>query len=730
LGRGGFRLIGERGFLFAGCFLFYVLLAARFPGPAGPQGDEPHYLAMTQSLVSDGDLDLTDEFAGREYTSFFAGTLQPHTSPASPPGRLYALHTPGLPALLLPGYALAGQAGARLTMAACAALAVLLVCQLVLDVTGGRVLAVAAGAILAATPPFAFYALSIYPETPAALATVAFLALTRRDPNMKAVAVAALAAAALPWLHPKLLPLAAAGLGLVLVRRVSWPARAAALVLFVASFAALLFFFQAHYGRAALSAAYGPGFASDVSLVRAPRGLAGLALDRQYGLLWTSPIWVFAAPGLVALFRARTGDALRAVVLAAATVIVGASFSMWWGGACPPARFLVPAVPAFAVALAASLEARRDGAGALAAVGLAIVLIAADAPRALHNRGDGESALLRTLAPGLDLDGSLPSFVIEQRHAPLLALTAAAAAALGWALGGRGLLLGAFGYAAVAAGVRDRPLVDPRLAPLQVATAWDTDNLRGPAGDPSPSSLAIPLDLPGAPWTLEPGDVRYSRRLDLPPGAYRVEIDGAALASAPGTHTTRIDLTCGELLLATGHLRQGATPLALPLLLPAGARRLAVTASGVQDRAVVGAVRIVPQVLVPRRRRAELRWPRSPEPERYRVAAGSSAVTVLDRSRPEAGGFRLDGNDGAFLVDAPSDATIAVRIRRPRPGPGDVLDWSGRTLALRGPADVVLHLPAGAGVDLGERMVVPVQLRSQDGWIAFEGGRVTSTTAR
>src|SRR5882672_6363106 len=60
--------VGERGrmpglLLFLAPFAFYAALAARIPGPAGPQGDEPHYLTMAQSLWSDRDLDLTDEFA-------------------------------------------------------------------------------------------------------------------------------------------------------------------------------------------------------------------------------------------------------------------------------------------------------------------------------------------------------------------------------------------------------------------------------------------------------------------------------------------------------------------------------------------------------------------------------------------------------------------------------------------------------------------------------------------
>jgi hypothetical protein len=56
-------------------------------------------------------VDLADEFAGRDYGAFFAGTLEPHTSPFSAPPHAYSIHTPGLPALVLPAYAAAGYAG-------------------------------------------------------------------------------------------------------------------------------------------------------------------------------------------------------------------------------------------------------------------------------------------------------------------------------------------------------------------------------------------------------------------------------------------------------------------------------------------------------------------------------------------------------------------------------------------------------------------------------------------
>ena len=717
--------------LFAGALLFYALLGTRIPGPAGPQGDEPHYLVMAQSLLSDGDLDLRDEFAQREYAGFFAGTLQPHTSPRSPAGRMYPVHTPGLAVLLLPAYALGGYPGARLFMSALAALTAVLVHRLVRESTGHAAVATAAWAIFTFTPPFAFYAVALYPEVPAALATAAFLLLARRDPGPAAAVVAGLGAAALPWLHPRLLPLAALGLALTLARRCPWPARAAAAAAFLASVTVLLFFFQSHYGRASISAAYGPGFSADVSLRRIPWGAAGLLLDRQFGLLAVAPVFVLAPAGAVALWRWRPGDAMRAALLGAATFAGGAAFSMWWGGACPPARFVVPALPALTLALASALPRRRDAAAALAGLGLGIVALAADVPRALHNRSDGESALLRVLAPALDLDAGLPSFVTGGGEGPLLAVSLLAVAALGLWRGGRGLIVGALAYVMMAAGLHAGPLVDRRLATLDVLEAWDPAELRGPGGGPPLGNLRVPLDLPDAPWALRAREVRNSRRIDVPPGSYRLEVLGRPESPEPGARVARLDVVAGDLYLGSGYLRDGEPPPVIPLLLPAGARRLAFIASGVQATAHIAEARLVPEVLVPRSVRDAFAWPRVPERDRYRVGTGDVRTTCLDRSEPEGDGFRLDGALGVFLVDAPPDRAVTARIRRARPAPGETLVWARRRIVLGSGADVELALPSSEGLALGDTMVVPVRLSSYGAWIGFSGavGGTSATDA-
>lgn len=538
-------------------FLGAALLGRFLPGAAGPQGDEPHYLVMAESLRSDGDLDLRDEHDSRAYRAFYPGRLVPHRSPASPPGRLYSVHAPGLPMAILPGYAVAGFAGAQLTIGALAALAVALVFGLVRAVTGDEWTARVTAAALALAPPFSFYAVSVYPEAAAALATAVFLWTSRSDPSPRRLLAAAAVAAALPWLHPKFLPLAALGLALTVVRTGPRVRRVLALALGSLGLAGLLALFGTLYGSATLSAAYGAGAASDVSLARVPRGLVALALDRQFGLLPLAPVWLLAGPGAILLWRRAPGDAMRAVLLAASTLVVGASFSMWWGGACPPARFVVPALPALALLLAPAVARFPRSACGLVGAALAVTLVAADAPRAIHNRPDGESALLKVLAPSVSLDALLPSFVPEPGPGEV--------------------------------GVHER------RATQELLYALATRRVVGVSGPVAPSELSLPLDLPGAPWSLAPREVRSSRRLDLPPGRYRVSARGSAAAGGG----LRLGLAGEQGRIGVVEIAAGATLASLEIALPTGASRFAVSAEAEGAAAVLESVRLEPLALEP-----------------------------------------------------------------------------------------------------------------------------------
>jgi hypothetical protein len=685
--------------LFAAAFAFYAAWGERFPG-AGPQGDEPHYLVMAQSLLSDGDLDLGDEFASREYAAFYGGDLAPHTSPNSPRDRLHSMHSPGLPVLMLPAYAAGGYRGARLFVSALVALTAALLYRLVRETTGSAAAAVGIWTLAALAPPLPFFAVTLYPEAVASLAVVAFLLASRATPGGLAIAATAALAAVLPWVHTKYIPLAAAGLGFVLLRPVSWLARAVGAGAFAVSLVALAAYFRAHYGSASFTAALGP---ADVDPLRAPWGLAGALLDRQYGLLIVAPALAIGAAGLVALWRARTGDALRAIALALIVALPTAAYVAWWGGAAPPARHLVPLASPLLLGAAMVAARARDALAACAGAGLVLLGLAADTPRMLRNRPDGESLLLRTLSPDLDLNAWLPSFVVGDPRAAILGAALLATFAFAWRFGRRGLVAGVAAYAVAVAAVRDRPQVDRGPATQRLLWDWsDTSGVR--TSSAGWRDLAVPFELPRAPWTLDAGAARNSRRIVVPPGAYHVVVRTRAVTLPAAA---RVEVFAGDFTLAA--LDVGGTGSAtLPLLLPVGGRGIAVGATGAAGRLEIEDVRVVPETLAPPERRGELSWPE--RLELYRVGSDGVRVTALGRSPREGSAFRVRG-EAAFVVEGP--AAGAVEVRAPA---GATVIAGGRELAA---GEGAISLPFAAGVALGRTSALGVRVRAKDGAVSF-----------
>jgi hypothetical protein len=460
-------------------------------------------------------------------------------------------------------------------------------------------------------------------------------------------------------------------------RRAPAAATAASLVL-------LGLYFQSHYGSPSFRVALGP---SDVAAERIPWGLTGDFFDRQYGLLPVAPALALAIPGAVILWRRRTGDALRAAVLALLVALPAAAYIGWWGGAAPPARYVLPLVGPLFLGVAMTLPSSRDALAALGGMGLVVLGLAADAPRMLRNRPDGESLFLRMLSPEVDLNAWLPSFLEPGWRAPVLALSLVAALAIAWRWRGRGLVAAAIAYALMANGLRERPLIDQGQATQRLLAVWEGGDARG---------LTVPFDLPRQPWTLDPGEARNSRRINVPPGAYRLMIRAHAREAPAMTH---VEAFAGELVVATADAGGDA---AVPVLLPLGGRGLAVSASGVAGRAEIDSVALVAEDVVPAERREPLEWPSAPLPGRYRLDVNGVRVTLLTRNvEPDGDGFRVRGA-GRFLLEAPAGA----RIRQTRQDAG----------AIEAREE---HLDTSAAVVVGRVALLPVAMSAADARVTF-----------
>src|SRR5258708_2781996 len=73
-------------------FLLYAAVAARAQLQVGPQGDEPQYLMVADSLWHEGGVSPEKGFAEGRYWAFHASPLAPHYRLRAKDGQTYSLH--------------------------------------------------------------------------------------------------------------------------------------------------------------------------------------------------------------------------------------------------------------------------------------------------------------------------------------------------------------------------------------------------------------------------------------------------------------------------------------------------------------------------------------------------------------------------------------------------------------------------------------------------------------
>ena len=330
--------------------LFLLLAAAyalsveiRATRGASITGDEPFYLLTTQSLLSDGDFDLANQYETRSYQTFFdhPDGLWFQSVPQED-GRLLSPHNPGLSFVVIPGFALGGLLGVQIQLLALASAALALVFVLADRLTGHRLTCwvVTLGVGLSAT---AFiYSTEVYPEFPAALALVVALLLVTRLPRPGAADGLWLAAAltVLCWLGIKYAPLALIVSAYFLLRA-DRSGRTALLLAgtvsagLFAAFHLYLFGGLTPYGNNAVYAQWNTAeiLAGHIEFGERYYRLWGLFIDRQFGIGRWAPLLLVAVPGL-ALLAVRKGGLrlVLALVLAQLLVATFVAITMmgWW----------------------------------------------------------------------------------------------------------------------------------------------------------------------------------------------------------------------------------------------------------------------------------------------------------------------------------------------------------------------------------------------------------------
>jgi hypothetical protein len=408
----GRRVPSERAF-FLGILVLYLFAAGRVQSVVGPEGDEPHYLMVADSLVRDHDVDVTRDYAEARYRPFHALPLEPHFRIRGRGGEIYSVHALGLSLLVLPAYALAGYAGASFFLAFLAALLAREIRRTVLAFCGRPRLASGVAWVVALSPPLLHYAGLIFTEVPAALILAFGLRKARSAALLtlpQAVAWGA-ALAFLPWLNVRYVLFPVLLLAYAVTRGIRWRPLMAALAPLAASAVAIGIYHFALYGFFDPRRVYGRS--REFALGTLVEGLPGLFLDQEFGIFIYAPVFVLAVAGTLRLWRGSRRDALLVTTLVVVVVVTAGSWDMWRGGFNPPARFLVPLLPVLAVALAFGLGRGLSAPAALlVGWGLWTGLAGAANPGLVHRDRDGTAPFFRANAGAEEWTRLLPGFVL------------------------------------------------------------------------------------------------------------------------------------------------------------------------------------------------------------------------------------------------------------------------------------------------------------------------------
>lgn len=368
-------------------------------GKFSVSGDEPHYLMIAESLRSDGNLDLANNYAEDDGRLFGHENLpvELHAARARN-GELRSIHAIGIAVLILPVYFAAQQLTGLISedrlgafqmnrglfVYSIVSLFLILLTSIGLSLLAiglsnittpvqAKAIAIAVGI----SPPVLSHSFLIFPEVFALFVSCCVVWLVtkapaKRDPQWLMLVL--LGIGVMPWFQQKFL-LYALGLLLViavrrfeLLRELRATHRAGAIAVAALPPISALLWLRFEWGTVGGALTAGlltrPQIPFAIDVFR--RGVVGLLFDRQSGLLAFGPLfWI--VPAAIVLTWKHSRDLLIAfacLYLPAAAFMIG-----WWAGFSPAARYLVPAVPLLTIPIALAMRAevvRRVAAGLLA----------------------------------------------------------------------------------------------------------------------------------------------------------------------------------------------------------------------------------------------------------------------------------------------------------------------------------------------------------------------------
>jgi hypothetical protein len=327
-----------------------------------PQGDEPHYLIISQTMLKYHSIDVMQDYTNGDYLSFYPKHIDPHTAPNAR-GQALPLHGIGGPFLWLPFFAWLERLGAIIFICLISALAVYNVYKLLeaLGISQGYRLLVSLGFALG-SPIYIYAHLTFIEPIAASLCIYILRVFCQKNLRILDLVGSSIALGILPWVHIRFALIELLLFSFLLYRLYQenkWT-NLGRYIAYLTPVIALFLLYEVYvfFVWGSLNPAAHEFSSGNLPFRYSPfQGLLGIFMDQEFGLFTNFPIFLFALPGIIlALKKKFLPFNVLLLLLFAPYILMYASFSVWSGGWNPPTRYLLVLTPTLAFYIAYALQ--------------------------------------------------------------------------------------------------------------------------------------------------------------------------------------------------------------------------------------------------------------------------------------------------------------------------------------------------------------------------------------
>ncbi len=354
-------------FIFFAFVYIIISFVPRSEGMAWTNGDEPHYIMQTYSLVKDGSMqNMAEYYEQGVWKEWYNAPLIPHMIELN--GNIYAYHQIGFSYYLIPGYILGGLRGVWISTALAVA-AGMVGMYFLLSYYFNKRLSLITTLIMGLSLPIGIFSNQIYPEI-LLFALVTCITAYVMHPRFRFTWISSIILAFLlayiPTLHIKFIVISGMIALFINVQQYFKKVSLYRIFLFDVFIGGLVLLYlgwlNSYYDGNFKGAIDAIAANTTLSLLEVPTGLLGILVDRENGILIFSPFYIYCFYGwwimVKKALKMTLAEALQflfPMLLTTAFTIFFTMFPYVMGGMNPPGRYNLPVMGGMGVMLGFAL---------------------------------------------------------------------------------------------------------------------------------------------------------------------------------------------------------------------------------------------------------------------------------------------------------------------------------------------------------------------------------------